>query len=30
MDNLIDSFTKHMEVHRKTPKTDKRAQRALH
>ena len=30
MDNLSDSFTKYMEVHRKTPKTDKRAQRSLH
>ena len=30
MENLSDSFTKYMEVHRKTPKTDKRAQRSLH
>ena len=30
MDNLSDSFTKYMEAHRKTPKTDKRAQRSLH
>ena len=30
MDNLSDSFTKYTEVHRKTPKTDKRAQRSLH
>ena len=30
MDNLSGSFTKYMEVHRKTPKTDKRAQRSLH
>ena len=30
MDNLSDSFTKYMEVHRKTPKTDKRSQRSLH
>ena len=30
MDNLSDSFTKYMEVHRKTPKSDKRAQRSLH
>ena len=30
MDNLSDSFTKYMEVHRKTPMTDERAQRSLH
>ena len=30
MDNLSGSFTKYMEVHRKTPKSDKRAQRSLH
>ena len=30
MDNLSDSFTKYMEVHRKTPKTEKSAQRSLH
>ena len=30
MDNLSDSFTKYMEVHRKTPKTKKSAQRSLH
>ena len=30
MDNLSDSFTRYMKVHRKTPKTDKRAQRSLH
>ena len=30
MDNLSGSFTKYMEVHRKTLKTDKRAQRSLH
>ena len=29
MDNLSDNFTKYMEVHRKTPKSDKRAQRSL-
>jgi len=30
MVNLSDSFTKYMEVHRKTPKTDPRSQRSLH
>ena len=30
MDNLSHSFTKYVEVHRKAPKTDKRAQRSLH
>ena len=30
MDNLSGSFTKYTEVHRKTPKTDKRSQRSLH
>ena len=30
MDNLSDSFTKCMEVHRKMSKSDKRAQRSLH
>ena len=30
MGNLSDSFTKYMEVHRKTPKSDKRSQRSLH
>jgi len=30
MDKLSDSFTKYMEVHRKIPKSDKRAQRSLH
>ena len=30
INNLSGSFTEYMEVHRKTPKTDKRAQRSLH
>ena len=30
MDNLSDSFTKYMEVFRKTPKSDKRSKRSLH